>query len=172
VIFKIIASVLLEAGNRSVEMKFTAFCFVTFGLVISNSIAYPNGAPQRDDVCSDMLPRHQGAVTQALPAPFELVPSENNIKGGKRLKITIRRTGSDTFKGFLLQARTYNASNQSSFEIVGEFFAAQNDQSEFAFRNCASRSHNCVTHANNNYKESVAFEWKAPYDFEGRVYFM
>jgi Reeler domain len=163
---------LLEASNRSEEMKFTAFCLTALSVVITNSIASPNGAPQRDDVCSDMTPRHEGAVTQALPAPFELVLTENNIKGGKKLKITIRRTGSDTFKGFLLQARTHNATDESNFEIVGEFFAAQNDQSEITFRNCASRSHNCVTHANNNYKESVAFEWKAPYDFEGRVYFM
>lgn len=136
--------------------------------------ASPNGAPQRDDVCLDLLPRH-GASPQTQLPPFEVIHTVNNIKGGERVKVTIRSTtGSDRFKGFLLQARTYNATNANNFDIVGEFFAIQNDQSEssFNFRNCLSKRHNCVTHASNSDKESISLEWKAPYDYKGKIYFM
>lgn len=151
-------------------MKFLSFCLIALG--ISHLNASPSGAPQRDDVCQNMLPQHQ-AQAQTQPAPFELVSTVRNIKGGERLKITIRQTGSDMFKGFLLQARTYNASDESLYEIVGEFFASQDDQSEsFNFRNCALRNHNCVTHASNIDKQTATFEWKAPYDYVGEVYFM
>lgn len=151
-------------------MKFLSFCLIAVG--ISHLNASPGGAPQRDDVCLDMLPQH-GVSAQPLPAPFELISSVSNIKGGERLNITIRRTGSDTFKGFLLQARTYDATDETRYEVVGEFFATQSDQSEsFNFRNCALRNHNCVTHASNSDKQAVSFDWKAPYDYEGRIYFM
>lgn len=155
------------------EMKFPTFYLIALlFLKISSLNASPGGAPQNDDVCLDMLPRHQ-AESQPHPAPFELSVSESNIKGGERLEITIRRTASDMFKGFLLQARTYNEFDESAFEIVGEFFAIQDDQSAaFNFRNCASRSHNCVTHANNSDKEIASFEWKAPYNYDGQIYFM
>lgn len=146
-------------------MKFFSLCLIALSFQALHLSASPGGAPQRDDVCSDMLPRH-GVEAQAPSAPFELIPSENNIKGGERLKVTIQKTGGVTFKGFLLQARA-----DESDEIVGEFH--QIAQSEpFNFRDCALRSHNCVTHANNNPKENITFEWKAPYNFEGKIYFM
>lgn len=146
-------------------MKFFSLCLIALSLKVLYSQASPNGAPQRDDVCSDMLPLH-GANSQPLPAPFELIASENDIKGGERLKITIKNSGSATFKGFLLQARTDERN-----EIVGEFYGIA--QSEpFNFRDCALKSHNTVTHANNNPKQNLTFEWKAPNDFEGKIYFM
>lgn len=150
-------------------MKFLSFCLIALG--ISHLNASPGGAPQRDDVCTNMLPQHQ-ASTQPSPAPFELVSTVSNIKGGERLKITILRSGSDTFKGFLLQARTYNASDESLYEIVGEFFASQDQSESFNFRNCALRNHNSVTHASNSEKQTASFDWKAPYDYEGKIYFM
>lgn len=152
---------------RAIEMKFFLLCLIALSFKVLNSNASPSGAPQRDDVCTDMLPRHgNGTEPQTLPAPFELIVSDVDIKGGERLRITIKNSGSATFKGFLLQARTDERN-----EITGEFYEII--QSEpFNFRNCALKSHNCVTHANRDPKENVTFEWKAPYDFGGKIYFM
>jgi hypothetical protein len=147
-------------------MKFFSLCLIALSFKVLYTKASPNGAPQRDDVCSDMLPRHAGAVAQSNPAPFELIASENDIKGGERLRITIKSSGSATFKGFLLQARTDERN-----ETVGEFFGIA--QSEpFNFRDCALKSHSSVTHANNSLKTNLTFEWKAPYKFEGKIYFV
>lgn len=146
-------------------MKFISWCLIALSFKALYSNASPDGAPQRDDVCTDMLPRH-GATSQPLPAPFEVIASEENIKGGERLRVTIQKSASVMFKGFLLQART-----DERGEIVGEFHKSSQNE-PFNFRNCASRFRNSVTHANNAEKESITFEWKAPHNFEGKVYFM
>lgn len=146
-------------------MKFCSFFLIALSLKVLYSNASPNGAPQRDDVCSDMLPRHQ-VDAQSTQSPYELIASKNDIKGGERLKVTIKNSASFTFKGFQLQARS-----EERNEIVGEFYGIT--QSEpFNFRDCALKSHSSVTHANNNLKQNITFEWKAPYNFEGEIYFM
>ena len=74
--------------------------------------------------------------------------------------MSIELKGSETFKGFFLQARN------SDDDIIGSFETVTNDGK---YVNCGNKPQTAVTHMNSNPKNSVKVKWTAPSDFEGSV---
>ena len=67
--------------------------------------SYSRGPPE--SVCDSMLPGHVGVQAQTSPVPFQLAPEEQRIEAGQTLNIVLKQgsgTGSEQFKGFLVQA--------------------------------------------------------------------
>lgn len=138
-------------------------------IVISFSVtkcyASPSGAPPA--ACDSMTPGH-GFDPQTTISPYQLSVSQRSVKGGETVTVEIFSTVSgESFKGFLLQARTEG----DDYEIVGEFLENEDEATPFNFRNCSTGIRNAVTHANNNPKDRMSFIWRAPENFEGPVRF-
>ena len=74
--------------------------------------------------------------------------------------MSIELKGSETFKGFFLQARN------SDDDIIGSFETVTNDGK---YVNCGNKPQTAVTHVSSNPKNSVKVKWIAPSDFEGSV---
>ena len=82
--------------------------------LIKDATAYSSGAP--DSVCETMKPGHFGTSSQDSAVPFELSPGGQTVKAGDMLTLTLKKTGVDDFKGFMVQALD-TATNQS----IGSF---------------------------------------------------
>ena len=64
-----------------------------------------------------MMPGHSFAA-QSSPVPFQLAPEEQLIEAGETLNLVLKSTGSEKFKGFLVQAFEYGTDNSyGSFEF-------------------------------------------------------
>lgn len=146
------------------DMKLILCFLVCFSL--RNIHSSPNGAPELQSVCESMTPGHP-AEPQTSRSPFNIAVSKISVKGGETIQVELESTDGRDFKGFYLQARTTSGQTQ----IVGEFLAAQGEQTPFNFRNCGSNSRNAVTHFDNQPKQRIAFDWRAPEDFEGTIIF-
>ena len=76
------------------------------------------------------------------------------------MTVELTQTGSDQFKGFLIEARS------SDDSIIGSFVTVTNYGK---YVNCDNKPQTGVTHINNSPKSSVQVKWTAPSDFEGSV---
>ena len=76
------------------------------------------------------------------------------------MTVELNPTGSETFKGFFLQARN------SDDDIIGSFETVTSDGK---YVNCGNKPQTAVTHVNSGPKSSVKVKWTAPSDFEGSV---
>jgi len=76
--------------------------------------AYSSGPPS--STCEDMVPRHTNNKAQTGESPFKISVSNSSYTAGENLKVNI--SGTNTFKGFILQARRTDGSLASP---VGEF---------------------------------------------------
>ena len=64
-----------------------------------------------------MEPGH-GFAPQNSPVPFQLVPEEELIEAGETVNLLLKSTGSEMFKGFLVQAFEYGTDNSyGTFEF-------------------------------------------------------
>lgn len=88
--------------------------FVTLAAiaVIPAVLSYSAGAPQ--DACENMTPQHHVEPQRSAP-PYVLEVSKDTIRAGDTVELTLRgQKNSNTFKGFMVQARVGN-------EPVGQF---------------------------------------------------
>merc|ERR1719373_463824 len=103
-----------------------------------------------------MKPGH-GPQSQTSTSPYKVTVSGNTVSTGGQLTVELNPTGSETFKGFFLQARN------SDDDIIGSFETVTNDG------NYGNKPQTAVTHVNSDPKSSVKVKWTAPSDFEGSV---
>ncbi|XP_019631405.1 PREDICTED: putative ferric-chelate reductase 1 [Branchiostoma belcheri] len=54
--------------------------------------------------CTSMTPSH-GVAAQTSSPPYEIIVDKQTYSAGEQLTVTLQGTGSDTFKGFYVQAR-------------------------------------------------------------------
>jgi len=130
----------------------SAFSLITAVLCIHILIlgvdASPNGAPVA--ACVDMTPQH-GAAPQAGAPVYALTAART---GAETFTVTLAMTQGAPFKGFLIQARA-----QGSTVPRGVFEEALPANTQF--RRCTNDA-DSVTHANNNTKTSLTFNWRSP----------
>ena len=77
------------------------------------------------------------------------------------MSVELKPTGSATFIGFLLEARSVEDDS-----IIGSFVTVNNDGK---YVNCGNKPQTAVTHVNKDPKSSVQVKWTAPSDFVGSV---
>ena len=126
-------------------------------LLCGYSEAYSRGAPT--SACGSMKPGH-ASQSQTSASPYKVTVSGSTVSTGGQLTVELNPTGSETFKGFFLQARN------SDDDIIGSFETVTNDGK---YVNCGNKPQTAVTHVNSNPKSSVKVKWTAPSDFEGSV---
>lgn len=127
------------------------------------ALMYPHGAPASR--CENLMPSHQGLLSQDSPSPFQIVPSSKTIENGQSMTVEIQSLEiGRPFAGFMLQART----TSDPFVILGQF--QERDGPSFNFRDCTTLR-STVTNANNSRSETFGFEWSAPWEFVGKVRF-
>lgn len=143
---------------------FRIIFYVSWALMCCElALSFPYGAPASR--CDNLMPSHQGLLSQDSPSPFQIIPSLKTIGNGQSMTVEIRSLEIDRpFAGFMLQARTAS----DPFVILGQF--QERDGPAFDFRDCTTLR-STVTHANNTRKESFGFEWSAPWEFVGKVRF-
>ncbi|XP_041483136.1 putative defense protein 3 [Lytechinus variegatus] len=155
-------------GSSSVK---TSLLLVVVGLstLFAVTAAYQNGAP--DTACDTATPGHvdQGTSTTIDPADnanspysFTVEGSEYNPGGELEVSITIA-SGTDSFQGFLLQARKV-----SDDTVVGTFTAPDDEIGKLLTCNYPGST---VTHTNNTEKTMQTFTWNAPSDLTGNITF-
>lgn len=154
--------------------------------------AYSGGAPP--DVCEDMIPKHP-VPPQKTQMPYTVKVDKDSVQPGQTVKITI--SGREGFKGLLMQVRqgkkntavgqfvvrdtdkyikTINCGQgrQVIFdsiiyrvERIIKFFVPQ--FKGFHLNNIMNVLQNAATHKNNENKNNLTVEWKAPRDVKGTV---
>jgi Reeler domain len=110
---------------------------------------------------------HDGAITQTVPSPYDIVSSSQVIGNGKKMTVEIKSLElGRPFLGFILQART----SSDPVIIDGRFHELEGGSENFALLNCMSPN-TSVTHSNNSPKTSLSFEWEAPASYTGVLRF-
>merc|ERR1719450_458934 len=122
------------------------------------SEGHGTGAPPSQ--CDSMTPGH-GPQPQTSNPPYQVTVSSSKVSPGGQLTVELQPTGSGTFKGFLLEARSVEDDS-----IIGSFVTVNNDGK---YVNCGNKPQTAVTHVNNSPKSSVQVKWTAPSDFVGSV---
>ncbi|XP_041378673.1 putative ferric-chelate reductase 1, partial [Gigantopelta aegis] len=118
-----------------------------------------SGAPS--SACGSMTPSH-GSQGRTDQPPFSLSVSSSTYTPGSTMTVTLRREGSGTFKGFLVQVRTADPTKDQSTRY-GQFSAGFNSRTE-----CSG---DAITHVNSNGKTEVTFTWTAPPTDQGDLQF-
>lgn len=150
---------------RGVEFKsFEMRNFLLFVALARSCFSYPSGAPLT--TCESLTPIHN-VSSQESDFPYNLKVSSSEVKGGESVLVELQAEGDLTFKGFLIQAR----SEVENWEILGEFFDDESNETPFNYRDCLTGVNNAVTHADNDTKQQASFYWRAPENFEGTIRF-
>jgi len=118
-----------------------------------------SGAPKSQ--CGSMVPGHEIPAQNSL-VPYDVVLEKTSIDPGSQVLVEIKQKGSDTFKGFLIQARTDDE------DIIGTFETVDGANK---YLSCGNNIQSAVTHSNPGDKDSVKVKWTAPSDFTGSVTF-
>ncbi|KAI8510099.1 DOMON domain-containing protein frrs1L [Branchiostoma belcheri] len=110
--------------------------------------------------CDDMTPSHSGGIIQTSIPPYELLVDKQTYNAGEQITVTLRSTGSDTFKGFFVQARPVGQDDP-----VGTFTANDN-----------TTALNTVAHNRLGYdpvtdKTTISVLWTAPSASVGDIQF-
>lgn len=98
--------------------------FVTLAAiaVIPAALCYSAGAPA--DACENMTPQHH-VDPQKSAAPYILEVSQQSVKSGDTVELTLRgQKPSNTFKGFMVQARVGDTP-VGQFQIAPDYKYAQ-----------------------------------------------
>lgn len=100
-------------------------------------------------------------------APFNIVPLQTVVEQGAVLRVEIQADPRElTLAGFILHARTKTV---PEYRVVGKF--ARSVDGSVKLISCGGED-NTVTHSNTNEKLDVGFDWQAPLDYTGEVYFI
>lgn len=138
---------------------------IAFQLFVCVVCSLPAGAPL--GACKHLKPKHSGATAlEASANPFEITTDRDTYTNKDRVTVTIKaKSGlTDTFKGFLLVAR----SSTDSKDNLGQFYP--NGKSNQAM-DCGAGADG-ITHKNNETKTSDSFEWMPSDSYSGSVVFM
>ncbi|XP_069823662.1 putative ferric-chelate reductase 1 [Dendropsophus ebraccatus] len=103
--------------------------------------------------CDTMMPSHQGNGAQTTTSPYSITVSRKNFSPGDVITVTITASGSNSFKGFLLQARAVGGN-----WMTGTFTTSDSNAQLI----CGSQSNSAVSHRNSNAKTSITASWTAP----------
>ncbi|CAB3237109.1 unnamed protein product [Arctia plantaginis] len=120
--------------------------------------SFPDGAPI-DTCVKDRAnqPNHSQHRTQPLSSlPYRVIASSTYYEPNSPVTVTI--DGSEPFKGFFLQARSFENNNW-----IGAWEPAPNTT---IHPECAS-----ITHADPEFKSRATLLWRAPPNAHGKVYF-
>lgn len=136
-----------------------------FILIISNFLPFistlPSGAPT--SACNTLTPIHGGLFAQLTKSPYRITPYTSRVGQGQTLGLAIESTPSNLgFGGFMIHTVAVNNPNQ----ILGNF--GQTDSIRLI--ECAGPN-DTATHRNSLTKNNLEFEWTAPRDFSGEVFF-
>ncbi|XP_068098200.1 putative ferric-chelate reductase 1 [Hyperolius riggenbachi] len=131
--------------HRLVLMVYIAGC-------LAGVFGYPSG--QISASCDTMLPSHGNNVAQTSTAPYVITASNNTFNPGDTITVTIKASGSSTFKGFLLEARAVGGN-----AIAGTFSTSDVNAQILS---CSAGASTAVSHTNGNSKTSITAKWTAP----------
>uniref|UniRef100_A0ABM0LW11 Ferric-chelate reductase 1-like n=1 Tax=Saccoglossus kowalevskii TaxID=10224 RepID=A0ABM0LW11_SACKO len=127
---------------------------------------YPSGAPS--STCENMTPSH-GVDAQGSVAPYAVTADSNSYQPNDVITVTIEKTGSTGFKGFILQARRADSSVTTP---IGTF---QNPSTttNAKLMDCFSVADNTFTHSDASAltHDSLSVEWVAPAQAQGNIEF-
>nr|XP_015210525.1 PREDICTED: ferric-chelate reductase 1 [Lepisosteus oculatus] len=114
-------------------------------------MGYGNGAVT--SACSNMVPNHGGS-NQTVTSPYSVTRSQNSYKEGDSITVTLQ-ANSNSFKGFLLEARETGGSSNP----VGTFTVAGADSKGLS---CNGIQNSAVTQTTSSSKSTISATWKAP----------
>ena len=83
------------------------------------------------------------------------------FKPGTPVEVELARSGSEQFKGYMVQAR-----KESDDSVVGAFEIVSEDAQ---YVKCGDLAQSAVTHVSSAQKVSVKMKWIPPTTFEGKV---
>ncbi|XP_071941256.1 uncharacterized protein [Antedon mediterranea] len=145
----------MRTGNFYVTGLIQVAMFVT-------AATYPSGAPE--DACSKMSPnKGHNNSKQTSASPYTISMSSAYYSPGQIITVTI--SGTDYFKGVMLQARSTGTENsilQGSFSRLPE---------TLQYLTCNNISNSTVTHTNASDKQRIEVDWVAPQEFIGKIKF-
>jgi len=131
---------------------YIALCVIT--LFASQVAGYGSGAPESEQICQDLTPKH-GVDPKTSPNPYKLSVDKPKVKAGEQVCLTISG-GNVPFKGFISQGRKLGA--QGPAAPVGKFQPGENNK----LLNCGDIAGSTTTHTNNNDKNSISLVWTPP----------
>ncbi|MBN3321596.1 FRRS1 reductase, partial [Atractosteus spatula] len=114
-------------------------------------MGYGNGAVT--SACSNMIPNH-GSTGQTVTSLYSVTTSQNSYKEGDSITVTLQ-ANSNSFKGFLLEARETGGSSNP----VGTFTVAGADSKGLS---CNGIQNSAVTQTTSSSKSTISATWKAP----------
>ncbi|CAH2058294.1 unnamed protein product, partial [Iphiclides podalirius] len=134
-------------------------------LFAQNTEQYGSGAPP--GACVDQMPRHSGIMAQTSVPPYALTASASQVRQGSILNVTIGSPfGAPVpIGGFLLQARQVQSPDTIEGTFVGVPSAAMAQ-----IISCRGNN-DSVTHTSPEDKPPLTFQWRAPDDLLGGVFF-
>ncbi|XP_075142541.1 putative ferric-chelate reductase 1 [Leptodactylus fuscus] len=121
---------------------------------LGTALGWPSGKINAS--CDNMLPVHGGNVPQSSVSPYVITVSNTTFVPGDTITVTIQsKSGSDTFKGFLLEARLIGGD-----WITGSFTILDSSISQTL--TCGTQANAAVSHTDSNLKKSISASWTAP----------
>jgi hypothetical protein len=131
-----------------------AVLIAVFGVL--GAVGFPHIAPKQ--ACWSMRPSHRGSP-QTSTAPFRIL-APATYRPGQELEVTLNATGSRTFKGFLLEART----TRGAADTVGTFRAINPATQVYC-------DNEALCHNSAHQKTLIKGMWRAPATAVGPIVF-
>lgn len=132
----------------------SVFSLIVISVIACTGHGYKTGAP--DAQCLLMTPGH-GGTPQTITPPYSLTVNKANYAEGDKLQVTLSKTSTGQFKGYLIEARDKNQNILPGFRITGDG------------KSLTCPNGNAVTHTENSFKNSVTFEFTAPRTSTGNI---
>lgn len=133
--------------------------FVLLATAVYCVVASPTGAPS--SVCDSMVPGHS-VLEQTGASPYVIELSTTKYCPNRTVSVTLKgSTDSETFKGFLCQARTA----VDTYVTSGQLTSADTKASK---NNCVGKA--TLTHGNRDVKNSFYMTWTPDATGTGDIY--
>ncbi|VDI17203.1 Hypothetical predicted protein [Mytilus galloprovincialis] len=145
----------IPSSKKDSKMGMIYLQCVVILLYCSNVHGKKSGALQSS--CDNMTPGHTGTA-QTSPAPYRVVVSKTKYTGGDTISVTLQKTASNQFRGYLMQARNQAGKKIAGFNLIANSKYLQCDSPRDA-----------VTHTEASDKDSVTFQFTAPQTSQGNI---
>ncbi|CAG5117279.1 unnamed protein product, partial [Candidula unifasciata] len=129
--------------------------------IITQVSGFPDGTGILQS-CSSLVPSH-GAPSQSTPSPYKITFSSEPYRPGSPVSVTISTCTGPGFKGFLIQARRADRS-QNQQEYLGSFGNSSNTR-----QTC--NGNRALAHTENSAKLALTFPWHPPSPPQGHIVF-
>ncbi|KAK6484194.1 putative ferric-chelate reductase 1 [Huso huso] len=140
--------------------NWNCFFFLLISCNFMGVSGYPSGLVT--DSCSSMTPQHGGTNAQTSAAPFSVTASKATYSPGDQITVTLQAK-SNTFQGFLLQARQIGGR-----AAVGSFTITDPTNTQGLKCNAANSA---VSHTSDSEKSMIQATWNAPSSGIGNIEF-